>query len=522
MQGIRVKALKSLHLKNMYPEQETTPAFERFYLPFGGRLHGDNRWVQLNDLIPWDEVEIKYRECFKKKKGRKAKSVRVALGALIIKEKLNLTDEETVEQIRENPYLQFFLGFEGYRYERPFEASMMTYFRRRLGADVIAGINEIVAKRFHDQQEKQEAAEEKKEPPKDDGGHDDNHGQLLLDATCAPQDMRHPSDVLLLNECREKTERIIDILHAAEPEAEKPRTYRKVARNEFLSFMLNRKKNKKVVRRALRKQIGYVSRNLKTIDLMLKRISSNPLNAVQNRNLLTIKEILEQQVYLYRNNTHSVPGKILSVSQPHVRAIARGKARGAFEFGAKLSVAVVPHRMVYIDRLSWEPYNESEDLIPQVEKYRERFGYYPESVHADKIYRNRANLQYCAEHGIRLSGPRLGRPLKDTEENASKIKAIKKLMKRDEAIRQEVESVFGVGKRRYGLDRIVARTKATSASMIMMCVFVMNLETILRDLFIFFFGYIKILSCLMINACIGDGFFAGQKKSHQHGVFLVS
>ena len=381
VQGILQKAPKSLHLKNMYPEKDDAPAFEKFYLPFGGRLHGDNRWVKMNDLIPWDEVEERYRSCFKKKKGRKAKNVRLALGALIIKEKLQLTDEETVEQIRENHYLQFFLGFEGYRYERPFEASMMTYFRRRLGGEVIAEINELIARRFHEEQEKNQSPEKEKpsgnkksQPDGKDDDDDTNHGQLLLDATCAPQDMRHPSDVLLLNESREKTEHIIDVLHDSAPGTDKPRTYRKVARKEFLIFMHSRKRTKRMIRRALRKQIAYVKRNLATIDVMRKGITADPLSARLERDLEVVREILRQQIYLYKNNTHAIPGKILSISQPHVRAIARGKARGNFEFGAKISAAVAPHRMVYIDRLSWEPYNESEDLMPQIEKYRERFG----------------------------------------------------------------------------------------------------------------------------------------------------
>jgi len=110
-------------------------------------------------------------------------------------------------------------------------------------------------------------------------------------------------------------------------------------------------------------------------------------------------------------------------------------------------------------------------------------------VHADKISRTRETLRDCAERGIRISGPKLGRPYKDSDANKDKLRALKRIMKRDEAIRQEVESVFGVGKRRYGLDRIVAKTKATSESMIMLCVLVMNLDTILRDLFLRFFGF---------------------------------
>jgi hypothetical protein len=89
--------------------------------------------------------------------------------------------------------------------------------------------------------------------------------------------------------------------------------------------------------------------------------------------------------------------------------------------------------------MGWEPYNESEDLKVQVENYRARCGHYPVSVHADKIYRTRENLRYCAERGIRISGPKLGRPYKDSEANKDKLRTLKRIMKRDEAIRQEVE-----------------------------------------------------------------------------------
>ncbi len=101
-------------------------SFENFYLPFGGKLNGDNRWVKLAQLIPWEEFDEKYASQFDRKLGAPAKSFRLALGALIIKERLGTSDAETVEQIRENPYLQYFLGFHEYRDEAPFEASMLT------------------------------------------------------------------------------------------------------------------------------------------------------------------------------------------------------------------------------------------------------------------------------------------------------------------------------------------------------------------------------------------------------------
>jgi Transposase domain (DUF772) len=109
-----------------------------FELPFGGKLAEDNRWVIMAKLIPWREVEEEYAKKFTIEIGAPAKSSRMALGSLIIKEKLGISDRETVEQIRENPYLQYFIGLKSYRNEAPFEASMLVHFRQ---IDIVNKIN---------------------------------------------------------------------------------------------------------------------------------------------------------------------------------------------------------------------------------------------------------------------------------------------------------------------------------------------------------------------------------------------
>jgi Transposase domain (DUF772) len=114
---------------------------ENFELPFGGKLAEDNRWVIMAKLIPWAEVEEEYAKKFTIVLGAPAKPSRMALGALIIKEKLGISDRETVEQIKENPYLQYFIGLNSYRNEAPFEASMLVHFRQRLGVDLVNEIN---------------------------------------------------------------------------------------------------------------------------------------------------------------------------------------------------------------------------------------------------------------------------------------------------------------------------------------------------------------------------------------------
>lgn len=474
----------------MYKEKDETPDFEKFYLPFGGHLNGDNRWVQLAAIIPWDEIEAKYKKCFSKRIGRTAKTVRLALGALLIKEKLHLTDEETVQSIRENPYLQYLLGYDSYKDEKPFDPSMMVHFRKRLGMDGLSLINETITKQY---QAQKESSKTKPKKTKNDDDDNSNQGQLILDATVAPQDIRFPHDVSLLDEARKKTEKIIDTLHAASGDDKKPRTYRKRARIEFLSFIRGRRRTKQEIRKATRRQLQYLKRNLRNIDELLDKAEPTALNRKQRHDLIVINEVFRQQMVLYKERTHSIPGKIMSIAQPHVRAIARGKARAAFEFGAKISASMNEHGMIYVDRLQWESYNEGEDLPMQVERYRERFGRYPESVHADKIYRTRENRKYCDERGIRLSGPHLGRPLAQTDENKERLRMMRKIERRDESIRQAIEGAFGRLKRNKTLANVYEKLKITSETTILVCVLLANCEKILRDLFMRFLLFCKIL-----------------------------
>ena len=150
----------------------------------------------------------------------------------------------------------------------------------------------------------------------------------------------------------------------------------------------------------------------------------------------------------------------------------------------------------FVDRLSWENYNESNDLIEQLETFRRRFGFYPASVHVDKIYRTRVNRAYCRERGIRMSGPPLGRRPQHVPP------ADKKQARADEAIRNRVEGKFGEGKRRFGLGRIMAKLAGTSAAQISLSFVVMNLEEALRRLFLFLILLCQALSAVLSRLCL--------------------
>ena len=129
-----------------YIDKQITMPHE-FFLPFGGKLNPDDQWCKLVAIVPWKEVEEKYAKSFNSRNaGKVAHSIRMALGSLIIQNYKGLSDRETVEEITENPYMQFFIGLPGFVDKAPFDPSLMVRFRKRLGKDIINQISELVIK----------------------------------------------------------------------------------------------------------------------------------------------------------------------------------------------------------------------------------------------------------------------------------------------------------------------------------------------------------------------------------------
>ncbi len=454
--------------------------FVNFYQPFGGKMNTGNRWIKMADLIPWDILEEKYASQFKAI-GRGAKKVRMAVGALIIQQRFGFTDEETVAQIIENPYYQYFIGLNEYQGKQPFDSTMMVYFRKRVKPEMLEEVNNALFA------EKKEKKKKKKGNDDDDDHEPKNKGKLLMDATCVPADIKFPTDLNLLNDARMKLEQMIDEGYAkGKFWPVKPRTYPRKARKDYLLAAKNKKLSEQKLRQALRKQLNYVSRDLR----YLEKIHPTELSVTQYARLIIIKRLYEQQKEMFETGKHSISGRIVSISQPHVRPIVRGKAGAKVEFGAKVSISLV-NGYAFTDKISWENFNEGTILQEQVEKYRKRFGYYPKAVIVDKIYRTRANQKYCRGKGIRLSGPPLGRPKIDLKER-EKVKAQER---KDISIRNAVEGEFGTGKRKYGLSLIMTKLTNTSESVIAVNFFLLNIEKklrlLLRQIFIQIFFWRK-------------------------------
>jgi len=458
----------------MYKFKSKQISFSDFGQPVGMEMSPDNRWVKKADAIPWAEIELKYAKLFANRRGNVAKPLHLALGSLIIQLEYGFSDEETTLMIQESPYLQYFCGFAKYEYKLPFDPSLMVHFRKRMTSTIVGEINEMIIKNAITEDSKED----------DDSSHGpgssvENEGTLIVDATCAPSDIKYPQDIELLNKARENTEDMITELHDPK-DGRKPRTYKMQARKDYLSMVRKKRKTSSEIRKGIRKQLQYLERNLKSIKFLLEK--EKTLSPKSEKRLGTVRSLFEQQKYMFDHHTHSVENRIVSLSQPYLRPIVRGKIKAPVEFGAKLDISVCGG-FTRLEKQSFDAYNESTTLKAVIERYRERTGKYPERVLADKIYRNRDNLAFCKERKIRLSGPALGRPKKNDKPD-------RKQDYKDICERVEVERKFSLAKLKCGLGKIYTRLAETTESVIALSILVVNLKKICHDfsaLFLRFF-----------------------------------
>jgi hypothetical protein len=280
----------------------------------------------------------------------------------------------------------------------------------------------------------------------------------------------------ILNKARELCEKIIDALFSqvVEKYEHKPRTYREVARKDFLSYAKTRKHTAKAIRKHIRKQLNYVARDLRIInDLAAKGAETSEMSNDLQKKLEVIRELYRQQKEMYDTGVKRCDKRIVSISQPHIRPIVRGKEHTPTEFGAKVSIGLVGG-YAFITDMSWENVAEAKLMEQAAENYRRQFGFYPANIIGDGVYPNRDNRKWCKERGIRLSGPALGRKSEETK------KEEKRQQYKDARERNAVEGSFGTTKCKFGLGCVMAKLPDTSQTSVSIGFFVANMERKLR------------------------------------------
>jgi IS5 family transposase len=498
-----------------------------FQTPFDQQLDPHNRWVKLSNSLPWDGLVKNYIKKLRSDFGAPGINARMVIGALIIKHRLTLSDRETIEMIRENMYMQYFVGLSSFTTTPIFHHTEFVHIRKRLSeVDFNSMTEELmqVAGVFEKQHEQSsDTGNNENAGRPDNGGNNEgdetvaeksplpesqnqvakqedrpeqklvndieaitNKGDMQLDATVADQKIKYPNDVELLNTGRQEMDRLIDLL-CEELKQKRPRTYRNTARKQFLQFAKRKVKPKNIIRKARRQQLNYLKRNLRQLDLLTTKYQSGkptlqlPFEHRDYRILWATRLVYDQQLQMHNENSQRIDDRIVSIYQPYVRPIVRGKAKAKVEFGSKLDISL-QDGYAFIETLSWDAFNECNDVQSAAENYKKRYGYYPANIIADAIYHTRENKKWCAGNQIKLIGKAL------TKTALSKMTAKeRKAHKQKHNSRNHVEGKFGQGKNGYELNEIKAKYSNTSKSWIAAIIFVVNILNFAGRSFLSFF-----------------------------------
>jgi IS5 family transposase len=357
----------------------------------------------------------------------------MTLGALTIKARLGLTDEELVEQIKENPYLQFFIGLEAFQYSAPFDPSMMVYFRKRLPESVINDCNKQIVR--HSLNLIRSSAESvrmtteitmvrltpSKRPPLAP-----RISQIRASCSLARLVFTLISASPLISHCSMRPGRWPRVTSTLGSKAfREPSILPETSRNRVFLVVVSATRPSTAVRQpwevaekkrhciskirnAIRQQLGHLKRYLANIDALIACgtcLLAGRRHGYQK--LLVVSERVRQPTILYHADSRNILDRIVSLCQAEISPIVRGRARCNTEFGAKISISVTGDGFTDLDRLSFNPYHEGEDLKAQALAYRRRHGHDAKAIFAVQINRTRSNRRFCKKHGIRLSGPRL-------------------------------------------------------------------------------------------------------------------
>ena len=431
-------------------------------------LSKSNRWVKLADRLPWAKIEKEYNKRLRNSHcGAGNKPARMVVGALIVKHVENLSDEKTIQAIQENPYMQYLLGLSKFTEKPVFVPELFVLIRKRLDQDFFNMLTLILAEA--------DGSKPNKDGTDEDGN--DHGGMMKCDATCCDAEVRYPTDSNLLEDGSRLIDRLLDKF-CARHKVRKPQTHRMEARRAFILLIKKKRKGRKLVSKTKLTQIRCLQADFQIFLDFLGKQAGHLLSCFSRHDYKCLEaafKMYEQQKMMFEQNVRSCAERIISIYQPHLRPIVRGKAKAKVEFGAKIGASIV-NGYTYVDHLSWDAYNESSDLAMQIELYRKRFGMLPREVQVDKIYLGKANRQYLKDNHVECYNRPLGRPPKEDNDRHAEEK------RRAICERNEIEATFGTSKRVYRANDIRAKLDNTADTWIGACFFAKNVMKFLRGL----------------------------------------
>lgn len=441
-------------------------------MPYGGKLDQNNRWIRLSDLVPWNSLVALHDSYFDVKRLGVVKSGRLIIGLMIGKVKLKLSDKEILNYFYENPYFQYFCGFDTFisKESKIMDSSLLTKRRNKLGEEYFlkfeSEILEILKK------------------------HKLIKGtELLLDATVFESKIEYPNDVKLLNSVRTYCINKISSLKKTLKLKEKIRTYKRKAKKVYLNYAKKKKKSHKIIRSTTRQMLGFTSRNIKQLTSIItetkEKLSSKNfklgffeeaslkglIKEIESK-LITAREIYRQQRTKYQEKTNQIKDRIVSFDQPFIRPIVRGKeGNKKVEFGAKAHISS-SEGYVFSDKIEHRAFSEKVELENSLNQHQKRFNRLPNKSLLDDAYSSLANKALLKKHNIKHS-------LKNQGKTTDKQRLQKRKLRKE---RSKIEGVIGNLKKDYSLTKIVLKTKEGAQIQTSLAMGTFNMFRVLREI----------------------------------------
>lgn len=385
----------------MKPKQTDHKQGRLFEQRLSSQLNPKHELIQLAKEINWKTIETIVDDYFEEI-GRKGTPTRLVIGILMLQQISGLSDEMTVNNWVENPYWQFFCGYDFLQWEFPINPSTLVRWRRRIGK---RGLEKIFTETIQTARQTQTIQTKSLK-------------QVIVDTTVMEKNICYPTDGKLCHRMRKK---LVEM--AKTHEITLRQTYTRKSKKAL--FQASRYFHARQMRRG-RKQVKKLKTYLGRVvrDIQRKIADNREYKLYFQNNLKLAKKILTQE--------RTSPNKIYSIHAPEVECIAKGKAHKKYEFGCKTSL-VVTHKeglALNIEALHGNPF-DGHTLKGALEKAEKLTGHQIERTFVDRGYRGHE----VKDKEVIISGQKRGMTTR-----------LKKMMKRRQAIEPHIGHMKSEGK----------------------------------------------------------------------------
>jgi transposase, IS5 family len=374
-----------LLLKQKQPTGRISMALKEVYqLSLAGgllqtQLRPDHELIILAQAIDWESFQDSLGPKYSRY-GRKAKRVRLMLGLHVLKHLYNLSDERVCEMLQENLYFRYFCGvhddLQEWQEEKLLNPCTMSRFRKRLGVNGMKLVEDVIKRQLR----------------KD--GRISGRTQVV-DTTAMEKNIAYPTDTGLLAKGMERVRKTVSRL-AKLGLSVVVRSYERVVRKEILKVNKLGRGRRERIADATKTLIGYARKMSNGAEVCLRAIKKAASEAVKSA-IETGKKTLQEELDKLRRAVsqserrlagESVPSseKILSMHEPNVTVIAKGKRKKRYEFGAKVSLSMDRNGYVVGHQEYQENRADVNTLDPALEDWRRTFGDYPDELGTDRGY----------------------------------------------------------------------------------------------------------------------------------------